>query len=264
VVSTPITEKAVEGLIDTTKIPSELWSAIRDRVLSGVVDAVSDALSGIAGVIGGLAWSIMRTIINVMVDVSSEFFNLLIGKVSEAVPKITGAMSSLVSGIIENVGGLSDAIERGFMSTFNWSAEEVGKIVKDVARMAVPWLPVGERRFADASAKSLVTYWLLSRLEKVASGERGILGTLFGFMTFPFYVWVANLALNIASDVIHGVSDAPPVQLVTPPSEPPVTRYESVLPPIPDMSLKALATRANKYVGVVQAGTAGVLGGWMS
>jgi hypothetical protein len=238
----------------------ELPGRIARRVRDVAGDIIGDIVSGVAGLIHTITGFVLDQVVNIGVTI----FNMFISRINEVVPKIVGSMQSLIDQMASNFDRVSEALIGGFRSSFDWSKVEFEKVVRDVARLALPWLPVGESRFAIASAKALVTYWIMKRYEKLVSGELGLLGTIRELLLLPLYLNIANMFVPIISGTITGVSMAPAVRLPSVPSEPPVGEYEVPVTRIEHITVAELPGRGNVFVGGVVSGVLAVFGGWVS
>lgn len=241
------------------RIP-ELPERIVRRVRDVAGDVIGDIVSGIAGLIHTITGFVLDQIVNIGVTI----FNMFISRINEVIPKMIGSVQSLIDQMAYNFDRVSEALLGGFRSSFDWSRTEFEKVVRDVARLALPWLPAGENRFAIASAKALVTYWIMKRYEKLVSGELGLLGTIRELLLLPLYLNIANMFVPIISGTIIGVSMAPPVGLPSVPSEPPVSEYEVPVTRIEHVTVTELPGRGNTFVGGVASGVLTVFGGWVS
>jgi hypothetical protein len=241
------------------RIP-ELPGRIVDRVRSVAGDVIGDIVSGIAGLIH----TITGFVLDKIVDIGVTIFNMFISRVNEVVPKIIGSMQSLIDQMASNFDRVSEALVGGFRSSFDWTRTEFEKVLGDVARLALPWLPVGETKFATASAKALITYWIMKRYEKLVSGELGFFGTIRELLLLPFYLNIANWLVPVISGTVTGISMAPAVRLPSVPSEPPVSVYEVPVARIEHITVTELPGRGNVFVGSVVSGVLAVFGGWVS
>jgi hypothetical protein len=245
---------------DIFRVVPDLPRRIVRRVRDVAGDVIGDIVSGIAGLVHTITGFVLDQIVNIGVTI----FNMFISRINEVIPKIIGSIQDLIDQMASNFDRVSGALVGGFRSSFDWARTEFEKVVRDVARLALPWLPVGETKFATASAKALVTYWLMKRYEKLVSGEFGLLGTIRELLLLPLYLNIANMFVPIVSGTITGVSMAPPVVLPSVPSEPPVSEYEVPVTRIEPVTVTELPGRGNVFVGEVVSGVLAVFGGWMS
>jgi hypothetical protein len=236
-----------------TSVLSEVRN-IASQVVSNVKQELVNIVSEAVKLIVSLIVTPARFLVDFMLDLFSDMAGRILSIVAGIIPAITKMMDDLISQTYSDFDAMVNAIRLGFDSTFEWARREMDKLESGIRKNLFPWVDVGEYRFANASAKALATYWMMSRLEDIITGRKGIIRGFIDLLLFPLYGALAEMAVNIATWAINEMSQAKPGRIYETIEKPPIAEYPVYKAPPTPIEFKPVKTISGSVYGPVVEG----------